>query len=150
MDDFARPLANRGRTAIKQMGAWMKRHNISPELLVCSTAARARETVKLLCDEIEMPSNRVTYVDSLYLADVDSLLNILRDCPQQAKSVMLVGHNPGLEDLLIFLCGEDVPTSANGKLLPTASLAQISLPDKWQSLKKRSGRLIDVTRPKEL
>ena len=150
IDDFARPLAKRGQSAAKKMGAWMKRHNIIPEHLVCSSAARARETVKILCDEFEMPLTRVSYEDRLYLADVDSLLNVLRDCPQQAKSIMLIGHNPGLEDLLIFLCGEDVPTSANGKLLPTASLAQISLPDKWESLKKRSGQLIDVTRPKEL
>jgi phosphohistidine phosphatase len=148
--DFARPLAKRGRMAAKKMGEWMRRHNIVPEYVISSPAVRARETAVRLRDALRMDAAHVLYEERLYLADVDALLNVLRDCPQEAQSVMLVGHNPGLEELLTYLCGGDVPAGTDGKLLPTAALAQIMLPDNWQGLKRKSGRLIAVTRPKEL
>ena len=149
-DDFARPLAKRGRAAAKKMGEWMRRHDIVPDHVISSPAARARETAQSLSELLPLDASRLFYEERLYLADVDALLDVLRDCPTMAKSVMLIGHNPGLEQLLTHLCGEDVPSSASGKLLPTASLAQIALPDNWQGLKSGSGRLIAVTRPKEL
>lgn len=148
--DFARPLAKRGRVTAKRMGAWMRQHDIAPDYLISSPAVRARETVSRLCDALRIDAAQVRYEDRLYLADVDALLSILRGCPQEAESVMLVGHNPGLEDLLTYLCGEDVPSAAAGKLLPTAALARITLPDDWRSLQRNSGRIIAVTRPKEL
>ena len=150
VDDFARPLAKRGRDAAKRMGAWMKKHKIVPERMISSSAARARETALRLCDALGMDAARIVYEDRLYLADVEELLGVMRDCPKEAKSVMLVGHNPGLEDLLTYLCGEDVPTAANGKLLPTAALARITLPDNWKNLQRKSGAIIAITRPKEL
>ena len=128
----------------------MKRHGIEPDCLISSPAARARETASILCGALRIDAARVLYEDRIYLADIDELLNILSACPREMESVMLVGHNPGLEDLLTFLCGDEVPTSANGKLLPTASLAQISLPDSWRNLRRNSGQLIAITRPKEL
>jgi phosphohistidine phosphatase len=149
-DDFARPLAKRGRAAAKKMREWMRRHDIVPVRVVSSPAARARETARALCELPLLDASRVSYEDRLYLADLEELLGVLRDCPKGVKSVMLIGHNPGLEQLLTYLCGEDVPTSSNGKLLPTAALAQIALPDDWRSLKSGEGRLIAVTRPKEL
>ncbi|MEJ2552597.1 MAG: histidine phosphatase family protein [Gammaproteobacteria bacterium] len=149
-DDFARPLAKRGRKAAERMGAWMRRHELVPGYIVSSSAARARETVQILCGALRLDATPVVYDDRLYLADRDELLGVLRDCPRDAESVMLVGHNPGLEELLMYLCGSDVPVAANGKLLPTAALARITLPDNWRSLKRESGRIIAVTRPKEL
>jgi len=149
-DDFDRPLAKRGRDAAKRMGAWMKQHKIVPERIVSSSTVRARETTLRLCDALGMDAARVVYKDQLYLADVDELLAVMRDCPKEAKSVMLVGHNPGLEGLVNYLCGEDVPAAANGKLLPTAALARITLADNWKNLKRKSGALIAITRPKEL
>lgn len=149
-DDFARPLAKRGRKAAERMGEWMRRHELVPEYIISSTAARARETVHILCGALRLDAMQAMYDDRLYLADRDELLAALRDCPRDAESVMLVGHNPGLEELLTYLCGSDVPVAANGKLLPTTALARITLPDNWRSLKRESGQIIAVTRPKEL
>jgi len=149
-DDFARPLAKRGRSAAHRMGGWMRLHQIIPDHIVSSTAVRARETALLVCEALGIAAPQVVFEDRLYLADVDALLSVLRDCPQAVRNVMLIGHNPGMEDFLIYLCGDDLPTSANGKLLPTAALAQIDLPRQWRTLKKGSGRVIAITRPKEL
>jgi phosphohistidine phosphatase len=148
--DFDRPLAKRGRDAAKRMGTWMKQQKIVPEWIVSSSAVRARETALRLCDALRMDAARIVFEDRLYLADVEALLAVMRDCPKEAKSVMLIGHNPGLEDLVTYLCGEDVPTSVNGKLLPTAALARIKLADNWKNLKRKSGAIIAITRPKEL
>ena len=149
-DDFDRPLAKRGRGAAKRMAAWMMQHDIVPECVISSTAVRARETTAIVGDVLGLDAARIEYQDRLYLADVEELLAAARDCPKSAKSVMLVGHNPGLEDLLTYLCGDRVPTAANGKLLPTAALAQIALPDNWKILHRNSGEIIAITRPKEL
>lgn len=149
-DDFDRPLAKRGRSAAQRMAAWMQEHDVVPEYVVSSTAVRARATAAIVTNALHLDTARVEYQDNLYLADVDELLTAARRCPKTAKSVMLVGHNPGLEDLLTYLCGEELPTAANGKLLPTAALARIDLPDNWKKLQRDSGKIIAITRPKEL
>ena len=149
-DDFARPLAARGRKAAEQMGVWMRRDGSVPDYVISSPAVRARETVRILYEALGRDATHIGYEDSLYLADAGALLSIVRGFPDEAKSVMLVGHNPGLEELLIYLCGESVPTAANGKLLPTATLAQIAVVAAWRNLWRNSGRLIAITRPKDL
>ena len=149
-DDFTRPLAKRGHAAAKRMGAWMRQHRIMPDYVISSPAVRARETAVIVGETLLGDAARVAYEDRLYLADVDDLLSVVGECPQRAQYVMLIGHNPGLEDFLIYLCGEDVPVSANGKLLPTAALAQIGLSRGWRDLKRHTGHLIAITRPKEL
>jgi phosphohistidine phosphatase len=64
--------------------------------------------------------------------------------------VLLIGHNPGVEQLLVHLCGEPLPLSAKGKLMPTSALAQIALPDDWHALPPRAGKLTQLIRPEEL
>ena len=150
VDDFARPLAERGCKAAERMGVWMRGHVSVPDYVISSPAVRARETERILCEALGREAMQVVYEDSLYLADVDELLSLVRGFPGEAKSVMLVGHNPGLEELLVYLCGDDVPTAANGKLLPTATLAQIAVAAAWRNIRRNSGRLIAITRPKEL
>ena len=149
-DDFDRPLASRGGKAAKRMAVWMKSQRIVPDYVMCSSAVRARETMEILRHELTLNTALVKFERRLYLADVHELLAILGDLPNNVKSVMLVGHNPGLEDLLTYLCGDDVPAAANGKLMPTAALARISLPDDWKHLKRGAGVILAVTRPKEL
>jgi len=150
VDDFIRPLTERGRKAAERMGVWMRQHASVPDNVISSPAARARETVRILCESLGWDATQVVYEDSLYLADAGELLSLVRGFPEKEKSVMLVGHNPGMEELLVYLCGENLPTAANGKLLPTATLVQIAVADAWRNLRRNSGRLIAITRPKEL
>jgi len=150
VDDLARPLAERGCKAAERMGIWMRGHASVPDYVISSPAVRARETARILCEALGREAMQIVYEDSLYLADAGELLSLMRGLPDEAKSVMLVGHNPGLEELLVYLCGDDVPTAANGKLLPTATLAQIAVAAAWRNLRGNSCRLIAIMRPKEL
>jgi phosphohistidine phosphatase len=83
----------------------------------------------------------------IYAAGIDELLAVLSDCPPDAGRVMLVGHNPGLEELLVWLAREAVPVSDDGKLLPTATLARLQMPADWQALTTGCARLNSITRP---
>ncbi|MEW5757084.1 MAG: histidine phosphatase family protein [Pseudomonadota bacterium] len=148
--DFDRPLAERGRKAIKRMAAWMLAQDCLPDYILSSPAARAKETALRLCKKAGLDEAMIHFDERLYLADLAQLLQMLGECPAQAGRIMLVGHNPGLEDLVRFLCGPELPLSSTGKLLPTTALAQIRLPDDWRGLAERSGRLLAITRPEAL
>ena len=149
-DDFARPLAKRGREATKRMGAWMRGQRITPDHIVSSPARRARETAELMSEALDMEVERIHFDERLYLADTDVLTGVVRAYPPTARCVMLIGHNPGFEDFLNYLCGEDLPVAANGKLMPTAALARVELSCPWRKVGSHSGRLLDITRPKDL
>lgn len=150
VEDFARPLNVRGREAAARIGAWMKEHHLQPEWVICSPSVRTRETLTLLRQHLAIPETLIDFDDRVYLADVTTLLGVLARCPEDMNNVLLVGHNPGIEQLLVHLCGEPLPLSAKGKLMPTAALAQITLPDDWRTLPLRAGKLTQMMRPEEL
>jgi phosphohistidine phosphatase len=149
IEDFARPLNARGRAAATRMGAWMKEHHLQPEWVICSPAVRTRETLSLLREHLAIPDTLIDFDDRVYLADSATLLGVLARCPEDMNNVLLIGHNPGIEQLLAHLCGEPLPLSATGKLMPTAALAKIALPDDWHTLPLRAGKLSHIIRPEE-
>lgn len=149
-EDFDRPLNERGRDAADRVGQWMKHHHLPPEWVICSPAARTRETLALLRAHLTVPDTLIDFDDQVYLADLGTLLAVLAHCPQDMNNILVIGHNPGMEELLEYLCGENLPLSAKGKLMPTATLAQIALPDDWRRLAARSGKMIHIIRPDEL
>lgn len=147
--DQERPLNKRGRKDAPRIGAWMREHYLYPGWVYCSTAARARETLTALVEELQLPTERIIYMDKLYLASLSVLLQILRDIPLEHNSVMLVGHNPGLEELVRYLAKLEVPLTDSGKLMTTACLAQFKLPDDWSELSGR-GELLQILRPADI
>ncbi len=148
--DFDRPLNSRGNNTAAQMGQWMKQQHIQPEWIVCSPAQRARQTLALLRKNFTIPDALVQFDERLYLADLNRLREIMAQSPQNIKHIMLVGHNPGLDDLLGYLCGPALPFSNQGKLMTTATLAQIYLPDNWQQLAPQCGQLQQLIRPADI
>lgn len=150
LTDLDRPLNERGRDAARRLGKWMKRRQLEPEWVTCSPAVRTRETLQLLRSHLDIPDALINFDDRLYLADVEMLLKVLARCSRDISNVMVIGHNPGLEQLVEYLCGEDLPLSSKGKLLPTASLVQIALPGDWRALAARSGKLEGIVRPEDL
>jgi len=145
--DLSRPLSARGRRAARAMGRWMQENQIHQDVIYTSPSTRTRQTLELLAAEIVLADIHV--VNDLYHADLDTLLSILSNAPARAQRVMLVGHNPGLEDLLLYLTADDLDET-EGKLFPTATLAEIELPHDWQALRSGSGRLRTLVRPREL
>lgn len=149
--DFDRPLNRRGEQAAPRVGRWLQEQRLIPDHVLCSPAKRARQTAERVCGEIGFALSDIRWEPRIYEAGVDDLLMALAACPQDAQRVLLIGHNPGLENLLVYLCAEvPVPAPADGKLMPTAAVAHVELFDAWTGLDAGSGRLLSLTRAREL
>jgi phosphohistidine phosphatase len=147
--DFERPLNKRGCAAAPKMGRWLKQQRLLPDHVVSSPATRARQTVTLVCRELEYDDTKIVWDQRIYEANVQILTQVLAQCPATAQRVLLVGHNPGLENLILSLSGETA-AGIDDKYLPTATVAQLQMPDDWQGLTVGCGRLLSLTRPRSL
>ena len=150
LNDDERPLSPRGLTELPRVAKWLASQKLKIDLILSSPVKRARQTTQLLCEGAGLDAKKIEWQDSLYLADVETLLDAIGHVPAKTKELMIIGHNPGLEELLRYLCGNDLPLTKNGKLLTTAAIAVVELPDDWGTIKPRSGHLIQLMRPKEL
>ena len=151
LDDFQRPLNPRGRKAAPAMGAFMQREGISPDLILCSAANRTRETLAHILSSLD-GDIAIHGEEALYLASADSLLSRLKTVEPEKNRVMLIGHNPGLQDLVLLLAGsgsaEDL-AQIRGKF-PTASLAELTFRKSWSELAPGSGKLVQFATPRAL
>lgn len=150
LTDFDRPLAARGRQAAPRMGRWMLEQGLLPDHVVSSPAERARQTVLAACAELGFDPDRIHWDQRIYHGSAASMLDVLRECPDTASRVLIAGHNPGLETLLIHLCGSGVHIPRDGKLLPTAALAQLEINASWGELQQGSARLLSIKRARSL
>ncbi|KPK37239.1 MAG: phosphohistidine phosphatase [Gammaproteobacteria bacterium SG8_47] len=148
--DFARPLSERGRKDAPRLGKWMRKHHLKPEHVVSSPAVRATETATAVSRALEFRVKDITFDERIYLAGLTTLLEVIASCPTEASRVMLVGHNPGLDELVEYLVQGELPLSDAGKLMTTCALARIELSDNWATLPRGSGKLLSLTRPREL
>lgn len=150
LDDYDRPLSPRGLGEIPHVAKWLAAQKLKIDHILSSTAKRTRQTAELLCEGAGLDAKKIEWQDSLYLADTATLLDAIGRTSAKTKQLMIVGHNPGLEELLRRLCGDELPLTESGKLLTTAAIAIVALPDEWDEIKPHSGHLIELMRPKEL
>ena len=148
-DDFNRPLKDRGKRGAQRMGVWLLQQGLIPDCILSSPAERALVSAEKLCKAMGHGVERITTDRRVYGADVPDLLQVLGGCPAEAQRVLLVGHNPGLEDLLRFLAGDEVEVPSDGKLLPTAALARLEMPGDWETLPAGCAHMLSVTRPRK-
>ncbi len=140
VDDHGRPLAERGRAEAPLAGRWLRDRLAGLDLVVCSTAARARETWELAGAEFDTePSTR--HDERLYAASADGLLTVVRELPDSARSVLFVAHNPGLEDLVTVLTG-------SREQLRTSAIAVLDSPAGWSDGGGGWARLTSLTTPR--
>ncbi len=149
-DDFHRPLKDRGKRAAQHMGVWLQQQNLLPDCVVSSPAERAIVTAEKCCKAMGMGADAIQTERLIYAASLNNLLKVVRGCPRQSRRLMLVGHNPGLEELLEFLADQEITLPEDGKLLPTATLARLSLKQDWAELDKGCARLESIVRPAAL
>ena len=150
LSDFDRPLARRGRKAVKHMASWLREQDLLPQRILSSPAERARQTALRLCRHGGIPETRIDWDGTIYGADLGALLDVLANAPGQHRLTMIVGHNPGLEELLEYLAGQAIDAPAGGPALPTAALARLSMPYEWKPLESGCADLIGIRRPREL
>jgi phosphohistidine phosphatase len=150
VSDFERPLARRGKHDAPKVGAWLYREGLVPDYVVSSPAERARQTAVRVCKGLDLDKKRILWDPDIYEADLATLLRVLGRCPAPVSTALLVGHNPGLESLVLHLAGDELEPHEDGKLLPTAALARLEMPDDWTRLEPGCALLISITRPKSL
>lgn len=148
--DRDRPLAKRGKRGAKAMARHLEAEGIRPDLVLCSPARRTRETLELV--ERAFPDGiEATLDEALYGASESELLARLQALPEEVGSVMLIGHNPGLEELALALAAEGAELPRMSEKYPTAALATIDLRAKrWSTVRRGSGGLAGFVRPKDL
>jgi phosphohistidine phosphatase len=142
--DHDRPLNNRGKRDAPRIGRLIKTENLIPDHIMSSTAKRARKTARAATQEFEY-QGEIDETGALYHAEADEYIEALRHLSDDYQRVMVVGHNPGLEDLIELLTGRV-------EVMPTCGLAVVELPiEQWSSLNgKVKGKLINIWRPKAL
>ncbi len=151
--DFDRPLNKRGKHASEVMGKWLRDHGIHFDLIIGSPAIRVVETIEHFA--IGYGETMAPMWDKrVYLASAQSLLEVIQDAPDTAESLLLVGHNPGFEDLVLMLvpdvAGDDARDAVEEKY-PTAALAEIRFDvDRWADVRAGQGRLEWFTRPRDV
>jgi len=152
LPDHARPLNARGRRAAQAMAAEMQRLGLSPDVVLVSSARRTLQTMEALHPFEGSPI--VNVMDGLYLAPWRGMLETLNAVPDTARSVLVIGHNPGLHELALELLTPDHPqTRALGRLreaYPTGSLAEFSLAAPWHGLSPGGARLVRYVVPRDL
>ena len=147
--DHDRPLAGRGRRAATAIGKYLRAQHIDPDLVLCSTAVRARQTLARI--EPALGQQEVKVERALYGAGAGALIARLRTLPAKCSSVLVIGHNPGLEDLVLELARPSAQRDAVAVKFPTAALATLELDiDGWGELGPGGAELTAFVRPRDL
>jgi phosphohistidine phosphatase len=143
LDDHDRPLAPRGRKAAKRMGAHLKSEGVEVDLVLCSSAVRARQTLELVA-----PGGQTEIEPELYGASAAQLLARLQRVTDDAGTVLLIGHNPSLQELLVRLVAE--PGDLATQKFPTAALATLVVGEPWRDLAPGQAELASLVVPRQL
>ena len=147
--DPDRPLAKRGRRDAPAIGRWLRGHGYLPDIVVCSTARRTRETWELVARELG-GSPSVTFEPRAYAASALTLLYLVGELPAACRAALLVGHNPAVSELASSLAqppdGNGAPSSP-GIRFPTAAVAVLEFSGDWATLTPGQARLLDFAAP---
>jgi phosphohistidine phosphatase len=149
LDDFDRPLSVRGRKDASVVGAFLAQHEIAPDLILCSTACRTRVTLALVLPFLR-GETAIRMEDGIYLASAAKLTARLKQLDSAARQVMIIAHNPGLQELAVMLSSKDrsADLAAIEDKFPTGAFAQIDLKgSRWSSIEPHSGALIRFVAP---
>jgi len=150
--DFDRPLAPRGQNAARRVGRELTTRGWLPDRALVSPAVRTRQTWELV--SAALPTKPpADFREALYDAPAEKILAEIRRAPRAANTILVLGHNPGLEDLARQIAGEESDADILERLrkkFPTAALTRFALDGGWQELKAVSARLTHFVTPKEL
>jgi phosphohistidine phosphatase len=149
LTDHERPLAPRGRAATALLRAHLLSEEIRPALVLCSSARRAQETFQRMASGLRPGVPAQTERD-LYGASAEDLLARLQEVPEAVPSVMLIGHNPAIQDLAIALARDHEEMGRIERKYPTGSLGTFRFEGAWSELAPEAVREVSLVRPKDL
>ena len=147
--DHDRPLARRGRRAAKAICRHLRENRVVPELVLCSTAKRARQTLEGI--EPALGRGAIRVEPDIYGASPADLLELLHEIAAPVRSVMVIGHNPGLEQLALLLARQGSARQELEAKFPTGALATLAFrASGWGALDRGTAELIEFIRPRDL
>lgn len=151
--DFDRPLNGKGKRAARMVGEYLRNQGLHCDHIAASPAVRVVETLENVAEGYGQTLTPA-WDRRIYLASAVTLLETVHECSDSVSSLMLAGHNPGLEDLVLLLVpdrpGDDAREQIEEKL-PTASIVEIEFAvDRWEDIKANSGTIIRFVRPRDL
>jgi phosphohistidine phosphatase len=150
MTDFERPLNARGKSAARMIGTCLRESGASFDLVLCSPAARAVETLERVA-ETYGPGLRPRHDERIYLASPSTLLELVRAVPDDVARLLIVGHNPGMEQLSLLLSAESDQRARVQDKFPTGGLVEIDFAsDRWAEVDEGSGTIRRFIVPREL
>lgn len=156
IEDHDRELMARGREDAPAVGRYMQAQKYIPDLILCSTSRRTVETADLMMTELS-GTKEIDFEETLYLAEPRTIHAAIRGAPEKAKALMIVGHNPGLEQVATMLAREPVKRKERDRFdlieekYPTGALAVLDFDvSRWRDVSAGQGALIDFVRPRDL
>jgi phosphohistidine phosphatase len=148
--DIDRPLAPRGERASRRIAKYMRRKKIRPEIVLCSPSLRTRQTLDAIKPSLGKRCP-VEVVPQLYAASEQELLERLQALPESVSSVMLIGHNPGLQNLALVLASRGADLPQLEQKFPTGVLATLAVHSQsWAALRPGDAELVDYVLPRQL
>lgn len=153
LDDHERPLSKRGERAAEAMAGYIVHNAPRPDLILCSTAVRTRQTLAPLVHRLANPAPPIALEKGLYLATEGELLVRLRAVPEEVRTVLLIGHNEGIGELASALAGDGEPAMLGHlhEKFPTGALATLRLgKTPWQDLAPGQAELLSFMRPRDI
>ena len=144
IDDLQRPMTERGVEEAKNIGQWLNQQPLHPDIIISSNASRALATSQQVAEAMGILD--IKQDARIYNASLSQLLQVLADISSEYKRPMIVGHNPGFEDLLLHLADVGEQFYKDGSLFTTGTVAVLNMPDDWQQLDRQCGELVDVVR----
>ena len=148
--DIDRSLNDRGRRDAIRMGIYLKQKKLVPDRMVVSAAQRTRETADLLLNNLSLAEKNIVIDKELYLADRETLCDIIELYAGVNQRLLILAHNPGMDELVSYLASTPPLLSTSGKLMVTCSVACFHI-DSLEAVKKPGlGKLQNLIRPKEI
>jgi phosphohistidine phosphatase len=148
LPDFDRALSSRGRHDAERMGKVIRPLIKTPCLFLASSSQRTRETVQRLVDSLDDSIVKTRFTDQLYLANSSTIKHLIKKHLGAVNSLIVIAHNPGMDDVVENLAGYTPPLTENGKLMTTCAVAFFQASDTDLSLSKPELR--QVIRPKDI
>lgn len=148
VSDFERPLSKRGKSDAPKMAAWLAKQANLPTKIISSPALRAYQTALPFAHALDIQARDIVFDNRIYEATLETLLTLIKQLPETDQSVLMIGHNPGLDFLLQVLCKQAQPRN-DGKLMTTCAIAKIAVEGRWCHIANKHCMLYSLSRPKD-